>query len=74
MVPAMGPLAPTSMTRNGTLKKNETAPPKISILSRDVGGKAIFSCPQGYIIDGSTQAICQINGEWSTAIPLCNGN
>ncbi|ODN01859.1 Locomotion-related protein Hikaru genki [Orchesella cincta] len=71
MVPAMAPLAYTEITRNGTLKKNETAPPKITIQSRDVGGKVIFTCPQGFVVEGSTDAVCQSNGEWSAAMPLC---
>lgn len=73
MVPAMAPLAHTSVTRNGTLKRNETAPPKITILGRDVGGKALFSCSQGYMVEGASEAVCQSNGEWSSAIPLCKG-
>ena len=69
----MAPLAYTSVTKNGTLKRNETAPPKISIGGRHVGGKAHFSCPQGYTLQGSTEATCQTSGEWSSAIPLCKG-
>ncbi|ODN01862.1 Locomotion-related protein Hikaru genki [Orchesella cincta] len=71
MVPAMAPLDYTSVTRNGTLKRNETAPPKITILSREVGGKVTFSCAQGYMVEGVSDAVCQSSGDWSSAIPLC---
>ncbi|CAG7716179.1 unnamed protein product [Allacma fusca] len=71
LLPAMAPLQFTSVSKNGTVKKNETAPPKITVINRDVGGKAIFTCAPGYILQGSNEAICQSNGEWSSAIPLC---
>lgn len=73
ILPAMAPLATTEITRNGTLKKNETAPPKITIGNRGVGGKAIFSCPDGFLIEGESEAVCQSNGQWSNDIPLCKG-
>lgn len=69
----MAPLAYTEITRNGTLQKNETAPPKITIQSRSVGGKVLFSCPQGFVVEGSPEAVCQSTGEWSDAMPLCKG-
>lgn len=72
-MPAMAPLANTEITRNGTLKKNETAPPKITIGNRAVGGKAVFTCPQGFLIEGESEAVCQSNGQWSNDIPLCKG-
>lgn len=74
IVPAMAPLAHTSVTKNGTLKRNETAPPAIKIHGRDVGAKAVFTCSQGYMVEGASEAVCQPNGEWSSAIPLCKGN
>jgi hypothetical protein len=73
LLPAMAPLAYTSITKNGTLKRNETSPPKITIGGRNVGGKVQFSCPDGFIIQGSTEATCLVSGDWSAAIPLCTG-
>lgn len=70
LLPAMAPMA--NPTRNN-FKKNETAPPKISIASLDVGGKAVFSCPQGYVADGANEATCQSSGKWSTSLPICKG-
>lgn len=72
-VPAMSPLAFTDITRNGTLRKNETAPPIIKIESRSVGGRVNYSCPQGFAVEGSPEAICQSNGQWSNDMPLCKG-
>lgn len=66
----MGPMA---TYRNGTLKKNETAPPKINVVSLDVGGKAVFTCPQGFVTEGASEAVCKSNGEWSTPVPHCKG-
>lgn len=73
MVPAMAPLDYSSMSRNGSLKRNETAPPKITIMNREVGGKAIFSCPQGFMTEGSPEAVCQMSGQWSAPVPICKG-
>jgi len=48
---------------------------RTSVVSREVGGKAIFSCPPGYIIRGSTgESICQPNGEWTKPMPHCEGS
>lgn len=69
----MSPLAYTEVTKNGTLKKNETAPPTIRILSRAVGGKVNFSCPQGFAIQGAAESECLPTGKWSVAMPLCKG-
>jgi hypothetical protein len=73
LLPAMAPLAYTSVTKNGTLKKNETAPPKIVVESTQVGGKVTFSCQPGHMIEGSSEAFCIGTGEWSASIPLCKG-
>ncbi|OXA56007.1 sushi, von Willebrand factor type A, EGF and pentraxin domain-containing protein 1 isoform X2 [Folsomia candida] len=76
LVPAMAPLAVSYLTKNGTLTRNQTAPPKVTLLGTHmqkiyVGAKAAFSCDQGYMIEGSAEAICQANGEWSASMPLC---
>jgi len=73
LLPAMAPLAYTSVTKNGTLKKNETAPPKIHVESTQVGGKVTYSCPPGYMIEGAKVAYCNDTGEWSAPMPLCKG-
>lgn len=45
---------------------------RTSVVSREVGGKAIFSCPPGYIIRGSSgESVCQPNGEWTKPTPHC---
>lgn len=46
---------------------------KVLIISREVGGRAVFSCHLGYGIHGPTETVCQPNGEWATPIPTCEG-
>lgn len=46
--------------------------PQVSVLSREVGGQAVFSCPAG-AIRGPVESICQPSGEWSTPFPTCAG-
>ncbi|EDW76217.2 uncharacterized protein Dwil_GK14777, isoform C [Drosophila willistoni] len=43
----------------------------VSILSREVGGRAAFSCSSGYGLRGPSEAICNPNGEWATPFPTC---
>lgn len=46
---------------------------RVSILSREVGGRAVFSCAQGYGLNGPNDAVCQQNGDWSMPLPTCEG-
>lgn len=57
-------LPPTS---NGTS-------PRVAILSREVGGRAAFSCPPGHGLKGPSESICNPNGEWGAPFPTCTGN
>jgi hypothetical protein len=45
----------------------------VSILSREVGGRAVFSCAQGYGLRGPHEAVCQHTGDWASPIPTCQG-
>lgn len=63
----------TAALKNSTFKKNELSQPKISVLSREVGGKATFTCPQGFMTEGSSEAVCQSSGQWSASVPFCRG-
>lgn len=47
--------------------------PRVSILSREVGGRATFSCQTGYGLRGPAQTTCLASGEWSTPFPTCTG-
>lgn len=47
--------------------------PRVSILSREVGGRAAFSCITGFGLRGSTESVCLPTGEWSTPFPTCAG-
>jgi len=40
-------------------------------VSLEVGGKAIFTCPQGFIPEGASEAACTSSGKWSTPVPHC---
>lgn len=46
--------------------------PQVSVLSREVGGRAAFSCPSG-AIRGPVESVCLPSGEWSTPFPTCAG-
>uniref|UniRef100_A0A8W7PH35 Uncharacterized protein n=1 Tax=Anopheles coluzzii TaxID=1518534 RepID=A0A8W7PH35_ANOCL len=45
--------------------------PRVAILSREVGGRAAFSCPPGYGLRGPSEAICLPTGEWGGPFPSC---
>uniref|UniRef100_A0A182JZ61 Sushi, von Willebrand factor type A, EGF and pentraxin domain-containing protein 1 n=1 Tax=Anopheles christyi TaxID=43041 RepID=A0A182JZ61_9DIPT len=45
--------------------------PRVAILSREVGGRAAFSCPPGYGLRGPSEAICLPTGEWGAPFPSC---
>uniref|UniRef100_A0A0P5PLV4 Sushi, von Willebrand factor type A, EGF and n=1 Tax=Daphnia magna TaxID=35525 RepID=A0A0P5PLV4_9CRUS len=45
---------------------------RVSIVSREVGGRALFSCPPGFTIRGAgTESVCQSSGEWAQPLPRC---
>lgn len=47
---------------------------RVSIVSREVGGRALFSCPPGFTIRGAgTESVCQSSGEWAQPLPRCEG-
>uniref|UniRef100_A0A8D2L6W2 Sushi domain-containing protein n=1 Tax=Varanus komodoensis TaxID=61221 RepID=A0A8D2L6W2_VARKO len=37
------------------------------------GSACEFSCPEGYVLNGTKQMQCQADGSWSAAMPLCQG-
>lgn len=47
--------------------------PRVAVLSREVGGRAAFSCRSGYGIRGPSESICLPTGEWSLPFPDCVG-
>ncbi|EDV98774.1 uncharacterized protein LOC6566632 isoform X2 [Drosophila grimshawi] len=53
------------------LMANNVSSPRVSVLSREVGGRAAFSCSTGYGLRGPTEAICLPTGEWATPFPTC---
>ncbi|XP_037959565.1 uncharacterized protein LOC119688947 isoform X2 [Teleopsis dalmanni] len=50
---------------------NNVSSPRVAVLSREVGGRAAFSCASGYGLRGPTEAICLPSGEWATPFPTC---
>lgn len=55
-----------------TASSNRTVP-RVAVLSREVGGRAAFSCRSGYGIRGPSESICLPSGEWSLPFPDCVG-
>ncbi|XP_017849130.1 uncharacterized protein LOC108604254 isoform X1 [Drosophila busckii] len=53
------------------LMPNNVSSPRVSVLSREVGGRAAFSCSSGYGLRGQSEVICLPTGEWSTPFPTC---
>lgn len=47
--------------------------PRVAVLSREVGGRAAFSCKLGFGIRGPSESICLPSGEWATPFPTCVG-
>lgn len=47
--------------------------PRVAVLSREVGGRAAFSCKSGFGIRGPSESICLPSGEWATPFPTCVG-
>ncbi|ODN03359.1 Sushi, von Willebrand factor type A, EGF and pentraxin domain-containing protein 1 [Orchesella cincta] len=65
------PLRYMSSVTNRSYDRDEMVPPKVSIHDRFVGGKAVFSCPSGYMVQGNAVVICQSSGQWSSTPPTC---
>ncbi|XP_055680814.1 uncharacterized protein LOC129788622 isoform X2 [Lutzomyia longipalpis] len=55
---------PLLTSSNGTV-------PRVAVLSREVGGRASFSCPSGYGLRGSSESVCLPSGEWAQPFPTC---
>lgn len=47
--------------------------PRVSVLSREVGGRASFSCQNGYGLRGPSETTCLSSGEWAQPFPTCTG-
>lgn len=46
---------------------------RIAVLSRQVGGEIMFSCMQGFGLNGPTHSTCLPSGEWEQPFPTCAG-
>lgn len=38
-----------------------------------VGSVSTYHCDAGFVLDGDTSRMCQLDGEWSGEVPVCNG-
>ncbi|CAH0717600.1 unnamed protein product, partial [Brenthis ino] len=45
--------------------------PRVAVVSRGVGGRAAFSCPPGWALDGPTETVCLPAADWSRPFPVC---
>lgn len=46
---------------------------RVSVVSREVGGRAVFSCTPGYGLRGPHETVCLSSGEWAVPFPTCAG-
>ncbi|GAB0099339.1 locomotion-related protein Hikaru genki [Sergentomyia squamirostris] len=53
------------------LTSSNATQPLVAVLSREVGGRAAFSCPSGYGLRGSSESVCLPSGEWAQPFPTC---
>lgn len=47
---------------------------RVAVLSRQVGGEIMFSCMQGFGLNGPAHSTCLPTGEWEQPFPTCAGN
>lgn len=47
--------------------------PQVTLVSRVVGGRGVFSCRAGYKLKGPSESTCLPSGEWSLPFPICEG-
>lgn len=47
--------------------------PRVAVVSRGVGGRAAFSCPPGWALDGPTETVCLPAADWARPFPICRG-
>ena len=43
----------------------------VNVTSTTLDSTAIYSCNEGYIINGTKTVICQANETWSDTAPVC---
>lgn len=48
-------------------------PPRVSIVSRGVGGRAAFSCAPGWALRGTPETVCLPHAHWAKPFPVCKG-
>ncbi|XP_025833136.1 sushi, von Willebrand factor type A, EGF and pentraxin domain-containing protein 1 isoform X2 [Agrilus planipennis] len=44
---------------------------RVTVISREVGGRAVFSCTPGFGLRGALETTCLSTGEWATPFPTC---
>ena len=43
----------------------------VTVISRTVGSRAVYSCVSGYTLEGDRFRECQADGQWSGEEPVC---
>lgn len=46
---------------------------RVVIVSREVGGRAVFSCTPGFGLRGPGETVCLSSGDWALPFPTCVG-
>ncbi|XP_076260368.1 hig-anchoring scaffold protein isoform X2 [Rhynchophorus ferrugineus] len=44
---------------------------RVLVVSREVGGRAVFSCDSGFGLRGPSETVCQASGDWASPFPTC---
>ena len=44
---------------------------QVSLTGTNFDSEANYVCDNGYVLTGSSLRVCQADGEWSSAEPLC---
>ncbi|CAH2056897.1 unnamed protein product, partial [Iphiclides podalirius] len=55
---------------DGPLNEGERRP-RVTVVSRGVGGRAAFSCPPGWALNGASETVCLPAADWAKPFPVC---
>ncbi|XP_045540469.1 uncharacterized protein LOC106717941 [Papilio machaon] len=58
------------VVHDGPLNEGERRP-RVTVVSRGVGGRAAFSCAPGWALSGAAETVCLPAADWSKPFPVC---